>query len=248
LHHYTVTSPDSPDSDTDGYLAPRLGFGATLFPGHRIRAAHIRDVNLGAMTLSPSTVLGLYPIAVNQDVGARTRANIFRYDGTFANRFHLSLEHQSLRYSNANFGRDLASEDLDSARFDRTELRGEAWIGHGVGAFASMVWLNSEVQNERGASLPGVPDREASLGLNWVHPSRFRASARVRYAGERPGYFRGETLEPVWTVDAAMSWETSDKRMQFSASATNLFDANVQRSFGLGREERSISVNAAIRF
>lgn len=230
--------------------SPRVGLGATLAPGHRIRIAGIRDVWLGEESLAPSTTLGLFPIGAPLDPGGSTVAGIFRYDGTISNRFHLSLEHQSLKYTKLSFDAGDIETDVDEARMHRTDLRSNLWLGGGVGAFASVAVTNSKVRSGagQGFGIIGVPEREAAVGLTWVHPSQLRISAQARHIGERVGNVDGTVLDPVWTVDASLAWEPFDKRLKLAVDARNLFNADFQSNFDQGSAGRSIAITAAMRF
>ncbi|SNR87052.1 FecR family protein [Puniceibacterium sediminis] len=231
-------------------LSPRVAMGVTIAPGHRIRLAAIRDVWLYDESLAPATVLGLFPIGAPVDRGGTTVARIFRYDGTFSNRFHLSLEHQSLTYTNLSFDSADIDTNVHKATMERTDLRGEMWLGGGLGAFASAAVTRSNIVSGavEGSSIFGVPDQEAAVGFTWVHPSQLKISAQARHIGSRVGNADGTKLDPVWTVDASLTWQPLDKRLQLSIDARNLFDADIQSSFDQGSLGRSIAVSAALRF
>lgn len=132
----------------------------------------------------------------------------------------------------------------------RTELRGNLWIGGGVGAFASLAVTNSKVLSGdgQGFGIIGVPDREAAVGFTWVHPSQLRISAQALHVGKRVGNVDGTMLDPVWVVDASLAWEPSDKRLRLAVDARNLFNADFQRSFDQGSAGLSFAISAAMRF
>ncbi|MCC5958498.1 MAG: TonB-dependent receptor [Rhodobacteraceae bacterium] len=232
------------------YLKPRVALGATLAPGHRIRVASIHDVTMGRETLAPVASLGLFPIGAPTDDGGTTNARIFRYDGTFSEWLHLSVEHQSVNYTKLSFDSGDIETDIDEATLRRTEIRGEMWLGSGVGAFASVARARSNVisGDGQGFGILGVPEREAAVGFTWVHPSQVKLSAQARHLGVRVGDIDGSMLDPVWTVDMSLTWQSPDKRMQLSLEAQNLFDADFQRSFDLESVGRSFSLSAAMRF
>lgn len=232
--------------------APRLGFAANIAPHHRVRAAAVREISLGESTLSPISTLGLVPIQAPQILGGETEAVILRYDGEFGDTTHLSFEHQNLRYTDLFFsdGDPFGGFSIDKARLKRTEVRAEALLGRGFAGFAALAFADSSIENGpfAGRGIPTVPDREASLGLNWVGSNQMRASTRLRYVGAREAGFDLPKLDPVTLVDASFSWEMFDKQLDVSLEVQNLLNADFQRAFDLGSEGRRLQLSAAVRF
>jgi Flp pilus assembly protein TadD len=239
--------------DGDAFpLSPRLGIGATLAPGQRVRAALVHETNVGGLTLGPVTTLGLVPVAAPIQPGGETAAAIFRYDGTFGDRLHVSLEHQSVRYEDLLFdARDLlGGVPVGKGVLHRAELAANAWLGWGVGAFASVAIAESEITDGPGDGfgMPTVPEREARFGLSWVHPAQIRATLEERYIGERAGDIAGTKLDDVWTTDASLFWEPFDKRLRVGVEALNIFDADVEHAFDQGILGRSVWLSGSVRF
>jgi outer membrane receptor protein involved in Fe transport len=105
---------------------------------------------------------------------------------------------------------------------------GNLRLGGGFGAFATVVWSDSENEdpfsNAFGQPLPYVPDLAGRFGITWVNPANIKVTAAATYVGERNGNALGDRIGGYWTADAFLTWEPLDKRFQLELAAYNIFD------------------------
>lgn len=233
-------------------LAPRAGVSWTPLPGLRLRAAALRDQAPEAQTLAPATILGLVPLRAGFGPGGELAGAILRADMDLGSRLHLSAEHQALRLESLSYatGDALSLFDVPQARLLAFELRADLWVGGGFGASASLAYADTRIEEgaNRGRPLPDVPDWTARAGLTWTHPAQIRATLEAVWTSARWSGLPGLSLDPVATVDAAVTWQPFDRRVAFSAELRNLLDADLERPFGQPSLGRSAWLTAAIRF
>ena len=96
--------------------------------------------------------------------------------------------------------------------------------------------------------MPYVPDRFARAGITFVHPSRLRFTLTETYVGERSASFDNFRLDGYWTTDAAITWETPDRRLLLGLTALNLFDTKYELAFDVPGPSRTVAATLKARF
>jgi outer membrane receptor protein involved in Fe transport len=66
--------------------------------------------------------------------------------------------------------------------------------------------------------------------------------------GDRTGNLYGSPLKDYATLDAFLSWETPDRRLQASVAAINLLDRDYELASGLPGPGRTFSATLKARF
>ena len=72
--------------------------------------------------------------------------------------------------------------------------------------------------------MPFIAGKFARAGVTFVHPSRLRLTVAGTYVGDLKGNLAGRAIDDYWTSDAALTWETPDRRLLFGLSVLNMFD------------------------
>ncbi|MDF2235325.1 TonB-dependent receptor [Albimonas sp. CAU 1670] len=240
------------DGGGEPWIAPRAGLAWRPPVGGRFRAAILREAAPASVSLSPATVLGLAPLRPGFDADGELWGGILRWDADLGARLHLAVEHQSLRLEGLRWdtGDMLVDFGAPRATLHATEATANLWLGGGFGLSAGLVHADGRIDDgpATGRRLPATPDWTGRAGLAWANPAQLRASLEAVWTSDAwagPGAGR---LGPVWTVDAALSWEPLDKRLALGAELRNLLDAELERPFGQRPLGRSIWLTAAVRF
>ncbi len=223
-------------------IEPRAGIAWSPFEGQWLRAAYMRQsYDFGAPTLAPVGMVGIQPnqFGLNFDGYADTLA--FRWDAQWTDRLFTAVDYQhqelhdlSIAYPGAApifmspiFPLLPSSIDLSEGRIDRLAVTTNIALGHGFGLSASIAQTDSEDRDPSslsfGDNLPFVPENSAQIALTWVNEANVRATVAGNYTGKRD---TGENyvLDGYWTLDANLSWESPDKRVQLDLAAYNLLD------------------------
>jgi outer membrane receptor protein involved in Fe transport len=96
--------------------------------------------------------------------------------------------------------------------------------------------------------VPYIPERFARAGVTFVHPSRLRFTLTQNFIGERSGSRFNDRLDSYWTTDAAVTWETPDRHLQFGLTALNLFDQEYDFGFDVPAPGRTVAATVKARF
>jgi outer membrane receptor protein involved in Fe transport len=96
--------------------------------------------------------------------------------------------------------------------------------------------------------VPYIPERFARFGVTFVHPSRLRFTLTQNFIGERSGSYDNDRLDSYWTTDAALTWETPDRRFQVGLTALNLFDQRYDFGFDIPAPGRTVAASVKARF
>jgi tetratricopeptide (TPR) repeat protein len=252
----TTVSGDVAD---EGFrLEPRIGAAWSVFDGHWLRAAAMRDTQIpGIALLAPTDVMGLEPLVAPLDTLGQVDTVAVRWDAEWSQRLFTALEytHQRLDDVSVAVPASVLTVDVDKATIDRLAFTANYWVGYGVGAFATVAWSDSDASGgdlATDSSVPFLPDFYARAGLTLVHPSRLRATVQATYVGERDGTIgAGEApvaLDDFVTVDAVANWETLDRRLVLDLGVYNIFDTAFDVAPGTPGWGRTFVGSAAIRF
>jgi outer membrane receptor protein involved in Fe transport len=68
------------------------------------------------------------------------------------------------------------------------------------------------------------------------------------FVGDRTGDLAGTRLKDFWTTDAAVTWETPDRRLLFGLTLLNLLDADYDLAPGVEGPGRTVGASLKARF
>ncbi len=237
----------------DTTLAPRIGVGISPLEGQWIRASYQRDGNLPLIfTLAPLTTVGLSPNALPVSLGGHTDTLAVRWDAEWSPHFFTAVEYQRQDAQNLDLpiSDTLQSLDIDKARIERIAATANLWLGYGIGVFGTVGATNSDIRSSEalGQDVPFIPGKFARTGVTFVHPSRIRFTLAETFVGDRKGNLQGLTLEDYWTTDAAISWETPDRRLFMGLTFLNIFDADYNLAPDVPGPGRTVAATLKARF
>jgi hypothetical protein len=180
-----------------------------------------------------------------------------RWDAEWSERLFTALEytHQRMDDVSIEVPASVLTIDVDKATIDRVAFTTNYWVGHGIGAFATVAWSDSDASGgdlADGSAMPFLPDWYARAGLTVVHPSRLRATVQATYVGERDGTIGAGVaqvaLDDFVTLDAVANWETLDRRLVLDLGVYNILDTDFDVAPGTPGWGRTFVGSAAIRF
>lgn len=236
-------------------LEPRAGIAWTPAEGQYLRAAFLREPSaINYATLAPVGVLGLQSNQIGLSPEGHSDTFAARWDAEWSDRFFTSVDyqHQDLYDISLAVPASAQTLDLTEGRMDRLSATANLWIGGGLGAFATLAYVNSENGDPQspgyGLALPYIPEFGARAGLTYVHPSNVSVSLWASYVGKRLGDDLGTELEPFWTLDGSLQWEPLDKAIALELSAYNLLDESFQVATGTPGWGRTIVGTLKVRF
>jgi Flp pilus assembly protein TadD len=247
-------------------IEPRAGIAWSPLEGQWLRAAYMRQsYDFGAPTLAPIGMVGIQPnqFGLNFDGYADTLA--FRWDAQWTDSLFTAIDYQhqelhdlSIAYPGTApifalpfFPLLPSSVDLSEGRIDRLGVTTNIALGSGFGLSASFAHTNSENRDPSsfsfGDNLPFVPERSAQVALTWVNEANIRATIAGNYTGKRD---TGQKylLDGYWTLDADLSWESPDKRVQLDLAAYNLLDEEFELTPLLPGWGRAFKGSLTVRF
>jgi len=251
---FPSNAPVTYTRDKDKTADPRIGAAFSPVEGQWFRAAYRRDTELPiGITLSPVTTVGLAPNPVPLAIGGRTETLAFRWDAEWHPRFFTAVEYQRQNVRNLDLPiiDTLDTLSVTSGRIDRVAATANIWLGYGIGVFGTVGAASSENKSEGadyGRPIPFVAERFARAGLTFVHPSRLKFTLAQTFIGDRTGDLAGVTLDDYWTTDAAVTWETPDRRLQFGLALLNMFDNDYELAPGIPGPGRTVSATMKARF
>ena len=124
------------------------------------------------------------------------------------------------------------------------------WLTHGIGVFGTIGTISSEIRSEEapGADVPFVAGKFARAGVTFVHPSRLKFTLAGTFLGDITGNLQGRAIDDYWTADAALTWETTDRRLLFGLSVLNMFDEEFELASDIRGPGRTIEASVKARF
>ncbi|MGO4706752.1 FecR domain-containing protein [Microvirga sp. 2MCAF38] len=244
---------DAKASPSDVTVAPRVGFGFSPFEGQWLRASYQRDGNLPLIfTLAPLTTVGLTPNALPISLGGRTETATVRWDAEWSPHIFTAVEYQRQDARNLDLpiSDTLQSLAIEKARIERLAATANLWLGYGIGVFGTVGVTNSEIRSDEalGHDVPFIPGKFARAGVTFVHPTRVRFTLSETFVGDRKGNFAGLDLKDYWTTDAAVSWETADRRLFMSLTFLNIFDEKYELAPDVPGVGRTVAATIKARF
>lgn len=226
------------DSDNSNIrrLEPRAGLAWSPVEGQWLRAAYMRQsYDFGAPTLSPIGMVGIQPNQFGLSFDGYADTLAFRWDAQWTDSLFTAIDYQhqelhdlSIAYpGTAPIPLLPSSVDLGEGRIDRLGVTTNIALGYGFGLSASVAHTSSENRDPSsfsfGDKLPFVPEQSAQVALTWVNEANIKTTIAGNYTGKRD---TGQKylLNGYWTLDANLSWESPDKRVELDLAAYNLLD------------------------
>jgi hypothetical protein len=211
----------------------RIGAAFEPLRGHWLRAAYREDTNFpSSITLAPLATVGILPNDLPAPIGATVRTLAARWDAEWSPHLFTAVEYQRQTASDLYFDvpESLYTTNTLDGRLERLEATANLWLTHGFGVFAKYARTWSEA--EGGGDAPFVAKHAGRIGFSFVHPSMVKLTVAQNFVGARndgSDAFPFELaptsrLRALTTTDAALTWETLDKRLVLGLRGYNLFD------------------------
>ncbi|MGO4571963.1 FecR domain-containing protein [Microvirga sp. 2TAF3] len=247
----TFTDIGRQPSDTS--VSPRLGIGISPLEGHWLRAAYRRDGDLPlAFTLAPVTTVGLVPNALPLALGGRMDTLALRWDAEWTPHVFTAVEYQrqDMRDLDLPVSNTFDTLAIGKARIERLAATANLWLGYGIGVFGTVGMTSTEIRSDEalGLDVPFISGHFARAGFTFVHPSRLKLTLVETFVGDRTGDLTGVKLDDYWTTDAAVTWETPDRRLLMGLTVLNLFDRNYELAPGIPGLGRTFAATLKARF
>ncbi|CDZ40046.1 FecR protein [Neorhizobium galegae bv. officinalis] len=211
-------------------LEPRIGVAWSPAEGQWLRAGFIRSsFDLSTPTLSPVGVVGLQPNQISIATEGYTDTAALRWDAEWSRDFLTAVEFQHQDIDDLRISRPLSAIPFATAegRIDRASLTANVLLGDGFGLSSTVAYTDSEDRDPAsatfGGSLPFVPEWGGQVALTWVNEANIKATLAANYVGKRDDS-TGRELDDYWTMDASLTWEPLDKRLELELGAFNLLD------------------------
>jgi tetratricopeptide (TPR) repeat protein len=249
---------DAKNANPDVWVSPRFGIGVSPLEGQWLRAAYIENADTFlSYTLAPTTTVGLIPN--DTPASGPTKSLVLRWDAEWTPHVFTALEYQRQTLNDLSvptINKLDGFSDIDKARTEWLAATVNVWLGHGIGVFGTVGGATSKILESSATSeptgvgepVPYIPERFARFGMTFVHPSRLRFTLTQNFIGERSGNHFDDRLEAYWTTDAALTWETPDRRFQVGVTALNLFDQRYDFGFDVPAPGRTVAASVKARF
>ncbi|MBL0408036.1 FecR domain-containing protein, partial [Microvirga aerilata] len=249
---------DVKDVKPEFWLSPRFGIGVSPFEGQWLRAAYVENAeSFLTYSLGPTTTVGLIPN--DTPASGPTKSLILRWDAEWTPHIFTAVEYQQQTLNDLNVPviNTLESfDEIEEARAEWVAATLNVWLGHGIGLFGTVGAATSEILRTRedlngrgvGEPVPYIPERFARAGITFVHPSRLRFTLIQNFIGGSSGNYDNDQLDSYWTTDAAVTWETPDRRLQVGVTALNLFDHRYDFNFDVPAPGRTVAATVKARF
>jgi hypothetical protein len=238
---------------------PRLGLAWQPVAGQWLRAGYIRESGaFASASLAPVGVVGLQSNQLPLAVTGHADTFAARWDAEWTDRFFTSVDfqHQEFKELNIPVPGGITTADIEEGRLDRLSATANYHLGGGWGLFGTLVYTDSEGENEpdgTGAggydgALPFVPEWSGRVGFTYVNPANLKITLATTYVGERLGGLGGDELDDYWTADAFLTWEPFDKRFALELAGYNLLDENLDVATSTPGWGRSFVGSLKVRF
>ncbi|MCO5731452.1 FecR domain-containing protein [Rhizobium sp. SSA_523] len=237
------------DSADKARLEPRAGLAWSPADGHWLRAAFSRSsLDLNTPTLSPIGVLGLQTNQVSLAATGYVDTYALRWDAEWTSDFFTAVEYQHQEMHDLRIAVPLTSIPFTTAegQLDRASLTSNLLLGYGFGLSSTLALAQSQDEDPRspisGEALPFLPKLAGQVAVTWVNQANVKATLAANYVGERQNE-AGLELDDYWTLDASLTWEPLDQRLELSLAAYNLLDEEIELNAGVpgwGRSFRGV--------
>nr|CAD6604652.1 TonB-dependent receptor [Pseudorhizobium flavum] len=235
-------------------LEPRVGVAWSPVEGHWLRGGFMRSsLDLNTPTLSPIGILGLQPNQISVTTTGYVDTYAFRWDAEWTPDFFTAVEYQHQDLQDPQIPVPLSSIPFTTSRgrIDRASLSSNLLLGHGFGLSSTVAYADSEDQSTNsltsGELLPFIPQWSGQVALTWVNQANLRATLAANYVGHRNNE-SGIELDDFWTLDASVTWEPIDKRIEINLAAYNLLDDDIELNAGVPGWGRSVKGSLKVRF
>jgi hypothetical protein len=242
------------DAESIARLEPRAGLAWSPAEGQWLRAGFMRNsIDFSTPTLSPIAVVGLQPNEFQVEPDGRADTYAFRWDSEWSERFFTALEYQHQELEDLQIAAPLAAIPFTTSegRIDRASLTANLLLDHGFGLSSTLAYSNSKDEGSAsptaGGDLPFIPKWAGQVAVTWVNQSNVRAKLAANYIGNRDSQ-AGTTLDDYWTLDANVTWEPLDKRVELELEAFNLLDEDFDLDAGTPGWGRVIKGSVKVRF
>jgi tetratricopeptide (TPR) repeat protein len=231
---------------------PRVGIAWAPVDGHWFRAGFMRESSSTATpTLSPIGVVALQSNQVPLGLDGYSDTFIARWDAEWTSHLFTSVDYQHQDLTNISITNPglIDTIDLTDARLDRVSATANVWLEHGLGAFGTIAW--SESENEMpgfSGSIPFIPELTGRVGVTRVNEANVKVTFAGTYVGERTDDLAGTNLDDFWTADAFLTWEPFNKRFELQLAGYNLFDQEFDLATSVPGWGRSFAGSLKIRF
>jgi hypothetical protein len=211
------------------------------------------SLDLNTPTLSPIGILGLQPNQISVTTTGYVDTYAFRWDAEWTPDFFTAVEYQHQDLQDPQIPVPLSSIPFTTSRgrIDRASLSSNLLLGHGFGLSSTVAYADSEDQSTNsltsGGLLPFIPQWSGQVALTWVNQANLRATLAANYVGHRNNE-SGIELDDFWTLDASVTWEPIDKRIEINLAAYNLLDDDIELNAGVPGWGRSVKGSLKVRF
>ncbi len=236
----------------DPHLGPRAGLAWAPAEGHWLRAVY-RDERLGPsdITLAPAATLGFSGQGISLSDDGRSRSFTGRWDAEWSRFLYTGVELSRERLHDIVVALPQSFDvvAIENGRIDRASLSVNAWLTHGVGAFARGELRQTDRGGGAGGDLPLIGSHALTAGVAWVHPSSLQVTLSNSFEGGRPGIGDGhEDLDDFRSTDLSLSLEPFHRRLALQLSLLNLFDLDNEIGDGVDAAGRTLLFGARYRF
>ncbi len=244
------------DFGDDSMVSPRIGIGISPFEGHWLRAAYRSDGLMPlAYTLSPVTTVGLVPNTLPLSLGGEIKTLALRWDAEWSPYLFTALEYQRQDAENLDIGvpHTFDSIAVEKARIERLAATANLWLTHGIGVFGTVGTVGTQSADIRsgdvlGYDVPLIAGDFARAGITFVHPSRLKLTVAATFVGDLQGDLQGTRIDDYWTTDAALTWETPDRRLLLGVSVLNMLDEAYEVAPNIPGPGRTFAASVKARF
>ncbi|MCD7111449.1 FecR domain-containing protein [Rhizobium sp. DKSPLA3] len=241
-------------------LEPRAGLAWEVAEGQWLRFGYLREgFTQSTPTLAPVGVVALQSNQLPLSIDGYADTLAARWDAQWTDRFFTAVDYQHQAVRNLLIADplslpvvDLVGGNVARGRIDRVSVTGNLALGSGVGLTATYARASSRNDDPTSGgyrdALTYVPRDAAQLALTFVNPIGIAATVAGNYTGRRASNLAGKTLGDYWTLDANVSWESSDGRVQLDLGGYNLTDEAFYVSAGTAGWARSVKAQMTVRF
>lgn len=214
-------------NDNRLHFDPRIGIAWSPMEGQWLRAGFMRNsLDFSTPTLSPIGIVGLQQNQISVDPGGRVDTYALRWDAEWTRDFFTAVEfqHQDIRDPSISVPLQSINLAIDKARIDRGSVTANLLLGHGFGLSSTVAYTDSYATSPGvNGTIPYLPKWAGQVALTWVSEANLRTTLAANYIGERQDT-TATRLGSYWSLDAGLTWEPFDSRIELELAAFNLLD------------------------